>query len=67
MASPGDVVHDLGSEPDTGWFIVGRGGYFDVDNALWCKPQDGDAPWTSEHFEIFGPLPQLVALVSGRA
>lgn len=59
-AQVGDLVHDLGSDPDTGWFIVGQGGYWDVDNACWCKDQPTDAPWTTEHFEILGPIAALM-------
>lgn len=59
-AQVGDLVHDLGEDYDCGWFIVGEDGYFDVDNAIWCDPQPTDAPWTTEWFEIFGPIPALV-------
>lgn len=56
QAQVGDLVHDLRSEPGVGWFIVGDGGYWDVDNACWCDDQPTGTPWTSEHFELFGPI-----------
>jgi hypothetical protein len=56
----GELVHDRGSDPDTGWFILGVDGYFDVDNACWCEPQDDDAPWTSEWFDLFGTVHDLI-------
>lgn len=60
-AEPGELVHDRGCDPDTGWFIVGEDGYFDVLNACWCEPQDGDAPWTTEWFDLFGTVLDLIA------
>ena len=60
-AQPGDLVHDLGCESDTGWFIVGRNGYWDVDNACCTADQEGDSPWTSEHFAIIGPVARVAA------
>ena len=57
----GEVVHDRGSEPESGWFILGVEGYFDVDNACWCEFQEGDAPWTSEWFHLCGALHELIA------
>lgn len=56
----GELVHDRGSGPDEAWFIVGANGYFDVDNACWCEPQEDDTPWTSEWFDLFGTLPDLI-------
>lgn len=61
----GEVVQDIRAsreDPRTGWFILGVDGYFDVDNACWCAHQEGDAPWTSEYFRLFGTLPDLIAL-----
>lgn len=57
----GEIVHDRNTEPEAGWFIVGEGGYWDVDNACWCKDHEDDAPWTSEHFQLLGTVPRLLA------
>jgi hypothetical protein len=57
----GEVLHDSGSHPDCGWFVLGADGYFDVDNACWCEFQDGDAPWTDEFFDLYGTIPNLIA------
>lgn len=56
----GEVMQDAGSHGDEGWFILGVGGYFDVDNATWQEFSDGDAPWTSEHFSLHGTVADLV-------
>lgn len=66
-ADIGEVVHDTGETPDVGWFIVGEGGYFDVDNACWCEPQEGDAPWTTEFFDLCGTARDLIAFSSALA
>lgn len=60
VAAPGELVHDRRCPRDQGWFIVGVDGYFDVENACWCEPQDTDAPWTSQWFDLLGPLPNLI-------
>lgn len=57
----GEVLHDAGSPPESGWFILGENGYFDVDNASWCGHRDDDAPWTTEHFEMFGTVSAALA------
>jgi hypothetical protein len=61
LAEAGEVLHDRGSEPDEGWFILGADGYFDVDNATWCEFSADDAPWTTEWFEFFGTVPRILA------
>ncbi len=60
IAAVGEIAHG-DHEPDVGWFIVGEGGYFDVDNGLWFEDQEGDAPWDSENFRLLGTIPGLVA------
>jgi hypothetical protein len=59
----GELAHARGLPPDAGWFIVGVDGYFDVDNACWCEPQEGDAPWTSQWFDLLGTIPDLLKRV----
>lgn len=59
-ATLGELVHDSGSPPELGWFILGVDGYFDVDNACWCEHQEGDAPWDAERFQLFGTIPDLI-------
>ena len=63
----GEVLHDRRAEPESGWFILGVDGYFDVDNACWCEFEEGDAPWTSEWFHLFGTLIELIAEGPGSA
>jgi hypothetical protein len=63
----GEIVHDRRAEPESGWFIVGVDGYFDVDNACWVQPEEGDAPWTTEYFHLFGTVQELIAEGPGLA
>lgn len=60
-AVPGEILHDRGSLPHEGWFILGEDGYFDVDNSVWCEFADTDAPWTTEHFDLLGGIRHLIA------
>jgi hypothetical protein len=64
----GEVMQDLGSPigSDTGWFILGVDGYFDVDNACWCQHQEGDSPWDSRHFRLYGTVLSLIAEAEAR-
>jgi hypothetical protein len=67
----GELMQDRG-EADTigsersGWFILGVGGYFDIDNATWQEFDESDAPWDSDNFVLHGDVRDLAARQADR-